>query len=286
MWNSKVMWSCLLLAALTIELTAAAAGPSFLLYTRRNWDEAQRVEPEVEYLMRSSFYAAEPIVLLLPQWQGNATAERELALIETLLQREACNVFAVQLEAATSEVQIVAAVRDLLLLLRQQFEVPLQRQQLIGYAEGAHLAAAAAAQVQQALHEQVARITALDPSQENVELQHKLSSQDAQFVEVIHTSNSSEQLGDADFYPNGGELQPGCTTAVCAQQRALELAIEMWSPGNEFIIANCGALQSMSASNCRWSTQRMGVTAKQGIYFLETHSSAPFGRGAYHIAFL
>lgn len=40
----------------------SAADPGYLLYTRRNRDAAQRIEPSVESLLRTSFYALEPVV--------------------------------------------------------------------------------------------------------------------------------------------------------------------------------------------------------------------------------
>lgn len=39
-----------------------AATPGYLLYTHRNRNEPQRIEPSVESLVRTSFYALEPIV--------------------------------------------------------------------------------------------------------------------------------------------------------------------------------------------------------------------------------
>lgn len=41
---------------------ASDAGPGYLLYTRRNQDAAQHIEPSVESLLRTSFYALEPVV--------------------------------------------------------------------------------------------------------------------------------------------------------------------------------------------------------------------------------
>lgn len=42
----------------------------------------------------------------------------------------------------------------------------------------------------------------------------KLSEGDAQFVQIIHTDagglGTSEESGDADYWPNGGGIQPGC----------------------------------------------------------------------------
>lgn len=205
-----------------------------------------------------------------------------------LLEREACNVFAVELAASQSESSIVASVRDLLIILHQDFGVSLQQQQLVAFADGAHLAGAAAEQVQQLLGQQLAQITALDPS-EATSGAHRLSAQDAGFVEVIHTNADSlgtlTQLGDVDYYPNGGRQQPGCDAAACSHERSLDLAAEMWSAANDFVSAQCSSVEQMSAKNCRWSSQRMGEIGT-GIHFLETRGTTPYSRGAYYISFL
>ncbi|KAH8261502.1 hypothetical protein KR044_010352, partial [Drosophila immigrans] len=269
----------------------------YLLYTRRNPQTPQRIRPEVESLLRSSFYAPESIVLLLPSWRSNNSAEQLSKLAAALLEREACNVFALDSTEAQSESQLVSSVSNVISLLHQQFDVPLTHQQLVGFAEGAHLAGAAAEQVQQQLGKRFSHIVALDPSGDGVELTHQLSAQDAVYVEVLHTNGNGlgtmQPLGHVDYYPNGGQQQPGCDSDACAHERALDLAVEMWSPANNFFCAHCGAVEHMSAQNCRWSSLRMGVKdtdggrqGAAGIYFLETKSQRPFGRGAYYIGFL
>jgi hypothetical protein len=60
------------------------------------------------------------------------------------------------------------------------------------------------------------RITALDPAGpcfEKYNDNNKLTKNDADYVDVIHTSKTlgyEEAFGHVDFYPNGGTLQPGC----------------------------------------------------------------------------
>lgn len=65
----------------------------------------------------------------------------------------------------------------------------------------------------------IGRITGLDPAGPlfiSANNDQGLSAEDATFVDVIHTdagkSGTSQVLGHADFYPNGGRApQPGCT---------------------------------------------------------------------------
>ena len=64
--------------------------------------------------------------------------------------------------------------------------------------------------------------TGLDPAKPGFEGQHvavRLDKTDAKFVDVIHTHTAPflfggmgyrGHLGHVDFYPNGGEYQPGC----------------------------------------------------------------------------
>lgn len=54
---------------------------------------------------------------------------------------------------------------------------------------------------------------------EGVEEQRRLSPDDADFVDVLHTYTREalgvsigiqQPIGDIDIYPNGGDVQPGC----------------------------------------------------------------------------
>ncbi|KAH8258705.1 hypothetical protein KR038_004328, partial [Drosophila bunnanda] len=268
------------------------AETGFLLHTRRIRDSPQWVEPEVESLVRSSFYAADPIVVSIPRWQGNSSSPELSAVVSARLDQEASNVISVDLEKANDETEIVESVASLVSILNVNFDVPLERILLVGFAEGAHLAGGVAAKVHRDLGRQVPHLTALDPASGD-SLEHGLSASDAEFVEVVHTSAGKvgtwDRLGHVDYFPNGGETQPGCSNDSCSHERAFELLAEMWSSENEFVSALCGSVETMSAETCRWSTLKMGQKAERqpsGVYFLETHQSAPYARGAYYIGFL
>ena len=72
-------------------------------------------------------------------------------------------------------------------------------------------------------NEKIGRITALDPAKWNFKdkpINERLNSDDALFVDVIHTDGGSvaflEPQGHVDFYPNGGiRKQVGCSWYDC-----------------------------------------------------------------------
>ncbi|TDG42027.1 hypothetical protein AWZ03_011565 [Drosophila navojoa] len=277
-------------------LAAVDAAPEYLLYTRRNGSTPERVKPEVESLLRSSFYALEPIVVYIPRTSGDSAVH--VNLVAALLDREPCNVFAVHPDKEHSQSEIVDSVSGLLIMLHRQFDVPLKQKQMVGFGAGAHVAGAVADLVRRQLGDPLPHITALDPALVIDALEHRLSAQDAVHVEVIHTNGQGlgtmARLGDVDYYPNGGQQQPGCHEAAdpdsCSHERALELAAEMWSPVNKLLCAKCMSEEQLDARSCRWTLHRMGeggaTSDAPGIYYLETQSSAPFGKGAFHISFL
>ncbi|KAL2097094.1 hypothetical protein ACEWY4_006301 [Coilia grayii] len=101
----------------------------------------------------------------------------------------------------------------------EDLEYPLERLHLLGYSLGAHVAGVAG----NLMNHKVNRITGLDPAGprfEHAEDLRRLSPDDANFVDVLHTNirgtpdlsiGIQRPVGHVDIYPNGGAVQPGCT---------------------------------------------------------------------------
>ncbi|XP_064606656.1 pancreatic lipase-related protein 3-like [Liolophura sinensis] len=193
-------------------------------------------------------------------------------------------------------------------------DVPYTTFHLIGHSLGAHVAGYAGSQLNGAL----GRISGLDPAGPLFEDSHtkvRLDSTDALFVDVIHTNGDKfiegglgtmVEMGDADFYPNGGMEQPGCASTVdkyliaffkagftgvtesvgCSHMRVLDLFSESINSPCQFTAYSCGTVEEFNAGLCSscngQSCSRMGFHADpsaRGKFYLETNASPPFCKG-------
>ena len=118
----------------------------------------------------------------------------------------------------------------------------------------------------------------------------RLDSEDAVYTEGIRTNIGGSGFTDpfchADFYPNGGDNQPGCGLDVsgsCSHSRAHELFAEtIISSG--FVAVRCNTLADATNSRCTGAREASmggepGNNGLRGIFHLRTNGQSPFAMG-------
>lgn len=92
---------------------------------------------------------------------------------------------------------------------------------------------------------------------------NRLSRNDGVYVEAIHTDGGTGGLGigsaiaRVDFFPNGGNSQPGCVTSLCNHNRAWELFAATVTY-NHLVGQECTSTLQITWNTCRGQSLRMG----------------------------
>ncbi|XP_022053810.1 endothelial lipase isoform X1 [Acanthochromis polyacanthus] len=196
--------------------------------------------------------------------------------------------------------------------LQDEEQLPLQKVHLIGYSLGAHVAGYAGTYVRGT----IGRITGLDPAGpmfEGVKEQWRLSADDADFVDVLHTYTREalgvsigiqQPVGDIDIYPNGGDVQPGCALSdvlavagdfmavmKCEHERAVHLFVDslmnkdhmsyayQCTGPDRFKKGICLSCRKNRCNHIGYNARKMRKRRNSKMY-LKTRADTPFG--GYH----
>jgi len=193
-------------------------------------------------------------------------------------------------------------------------EIKREQTYCIGHSLGSHVCGFAGKRLK------FGRITGLDPAGplfDGYDEKAGLQKSDADFVDVIHTHGKNgvilnlgtmRPLGDVDFYPNGGGVQPGCINKfsqfdkqhrrpwdhpllpTCSHMRAINYYTESVNSNQDknclFKARNqCPDKDNISQDKCPScgnNCQTMGFDSetyeKRGLFFLETNNSEDFCR--------
>ncbi|XP_022166001.1 lipase member H-B-like [Myzus persicae] len=168
---------------------------------------------------------------------------------------------------------------------------------LLGHSLGAHVMGSCGSNFKSG---KIGRITGLDPASpgfENIPIQkERLSKDDAEFVDVIHTAGGTlgfmDSMGHVDFYPNGGVApQPGydlllfkmVDAILGSHSRAYDLYADSVYNRESLVATRCNAWSAFMSNKCvNNSKTLMGHDATYsdlalGDFYLKTNLSSPFG---------
>ncbi|CAG4948942.1 unnamed protein product [Colias eurytheme] len=265
----------------------------YLAYTRNNPREPEIFNSTLESIAETSLNSTRNTTIIVHGHEGTAYTSINPTVKDALLTNEDVNVIVVDwsqysLQSYSNAVSAVPSVGTSLAEVIEQLVqaniATLDTIHMVGFDLGAHVVGYAG----RSLGGEVARITGLDPAGNQWgSNSQRLNKADAKYVEVIHSDTGGmfpngigTPLGHADFYPNGGDSQPGCfLNRPCCHNRAWEYFAASLAythlQGNQ-----CSSLSQMAFNRCRGFLYPMGtnslVKLGSGIYRLNTRGTYPF----------
>lgn len=284
------------------------------MYSRadQDWGEqVTRAQP-----VPSSFDPSRRSVFLVHGWMhADIIVNWVYDMMAQLLIKEDLNVFVVDWDSidlwypqSVADTRVVGA--DIAWLARHLSEQGGQNPDqmwCIGHSLGGHVCGNAGKLVK------LGRITGLDPAGplwESYSPANPLSSDDANFVDVIHSHTQPglvlalgfhAPLGHVDFYPNGGGWMPGCIidpystenkddpdyTPACSHFRAIDYFYESVNSDCKFTSRRrCsnylylpGSCWPCDGDVCQVLGYDADQSSRRGVFYLETNDAAPYCQG-------
>jgi hypothetical protein len=212
-------------------------GTKFYLFKRStnlSHPEILNYDDEGKSLANSSFNYTLPMKMIIHGYMGKWNDIGNLIGANTYLKIYDCNVILMdwslgargpQYAMAAANTEVVGRQLGILLLKMIENGLKPENIHLLGFSLGAHVAGSSSEVLKKKGH-LIERITGLDAASPLFRTNHlkekhkKLDREDARLVDVIHTDASPtvtdgfglwEPIGHVDFFPNGGQEQPGCT---------------------------------------------------------------------------
>lgn len=270
-----------------------------LLYTKNNPTNEIPLQIRAGSLKRAGFNPDHPTVVFVHGFvEVCKTSSSSYAIRDAYMGRpEPYNVILVDWtnlsagpwygQAAQNTIVVADVLAKFLRAFHKSGELSLDRVHLIGFSLGAQVVGMAGKHLR-AWH-LVNRITGLDPALPLYpvkDVAHRVTKDDAQFVDIIHTSplllGYPVSIGHADFYVNpGADFQPGCTFEdlvlrneiddyfSCSHQRAWNTYVDTVKYPDKYPAYQCDSKQR----NCKFSNVYMGYNvsrSSRGDYYVRT----------------
>ncbi|XP_012539036.1 pancreatic triacylglycerol lipase [Monomorium pharaonis] len=271
------------------ELDELAQKTAFYLYTRKNPEIGQQLFIDDVDSVRNSFWNPDhPTRLYSHGWQGDCEGVSCRPIVDAYLNDSDYNVILIDWHEVAKRwywisvkgVPLVSQRVGLLIdFLEKSANLDPTRTMVIGVSLGAHVAGLGA----RFATSNIGEVLVLDPAKpafESREPGERVDKSDAIHVQVVHTCTKfigiKKEIGTSDFYPNGGEEQPGCgqikwigdlEAIRCAHLRAYQYYLESLTNPIGF-----------RAGNVFMGGPSLDPNAN-GTYILQTASEPPFALG-------
>lgn len=277
----------------------------FSLFTNQNKNDEQiLIVNDTESVKKSNFNSNNPTRVIVHGWQNSRTSPVNIVIRDAYLKKDNFNVIVVDWSEGASSINYAKSrnsikyvgykVAKFIEFMKINAGLSIEQLHLVGHSLGAHICGMAGKYVE---NDYLNTIVGLDPAGPLFYLQHpddRLSADDAEYVEVLHTNGGLlgmlEPIGDADYYINGGEKQPGCgfdMLRVCSHARAVDLFAESINSAEGFWSMPCN-FEELKNSSCNRLGNR-GIMGEHewenkkfrfiGVYQLLTRGTAPYARG-------
>ncbi|XP_058446333.1 pancreatic lipase-related protein 2-like [Malaya genurostris] len=298
-WN---FWKCF-----ETERQCPNENVTFWLYTRKTQSNPTQLDMfKPETIDRAPFVPERPLIVLIHGYTGHRDYAPNTSIRPAYLNYGEFNIISLDYKPLALEPCYYQAVRNLptvanctallldYMLDRRMFT--LNDIHIVGFSLGGQTSGMIANYIRTG---KLRRITGLDPAKPmfiTAQNEFKLDQSDAEFVQVIHTDVFARGIlqpsGHADFYVNGGVLQPGCssqsmmTTGECNHNRAPEYYAESLATEVGFYGYRCAHWYFYMLGLCKVSNDSiiavMGAhtpNTTRGLYFLDANAQPPFAQG-------
>ncbi|KAK6179697.1 hypothetical protein SNE40_012002 [Patella caerulea] len=271
---------------------------------------------DINIISNSAYNGAKKLVLIIHGFQGSSDDKWVRDMVKELLLVDDVNIVGVDWEHGAKRIdyhQAVANTRlvgkmvsNFLKVAHTAMGTSYSDMHIVGHSLGAHIAGYAGKDTPG-----LRRITGLDPAGpcfKNYGALIRLDPTDALFVDVIHTDDEELirlglgigiPVGHADFYPNGGKDQPGCSyqetswlkqlllngvgeitdLVACNHMRAVYLYTASMNKCS-FVSSLCSSYSAYTNGECNMASATMGywlnTINQEGKYYLITGSVEPY----------
>ncbi|XP_060838912.1 pancreatic triacylglycerol lipase-like isoform X1 [Rhopalosiphum padi] len=245
---------------------------TFWLYTKEHPESSLRLVPgDPKSLSSAGFDGSKPTKIVIHGWLGNSESDQSIclalkteyfALYDYNVVCVDWSVIALDLPYFTARLrckEIGNYIGEMITTITENTSQSNDDIHIIGFSMGAHIAGYAGKHLGGKVH----RITGLDPARPlflSKRSAERLNNTDAQFVDVVHTTNlvlgQHKPIGNIDFYPNGGiSNQPGCRYdyvygEVCSHFKSYEFYARSIRSRDEFKSIKCDKWKDYEQSKC------------------------------------